>query len=115
MSNVIFEDLWQLLAPEGEFCRRRKACEKLWQSFNMERQLLIYNRLQTKKSNGEYVSPNPYYAIDDNDRPAFLTGMEQDRAHAAGIALVLVRYGGRFLVCSEETSKAYGLTMVRKA
>lgn len=113
MKEVTFEALWQLLAPEGEYCRRRKVCEKRWNSYSAMRQQYLFRVLQTKKSNGEYVSVNPYYAIDDNDRPVFLSGEEQDRVRAAGIALVLVRYQGRYLVCTHETMRAYALEFIR--
>lgn len=113
MDNVPFEQLWQLLAPEGEFCRRRKVCLKRWESFSPQRQRMIYSILVSKMTNGDYVSPNPYFAIDDNDKPVFLTGNEQDRLHQAGIPLVLVKYRERFLVCTLETMQAYQLVFVR--
>lgn len=74
---------------------------------------MIYSILVTKLTNGEYVSPNPYYAIDDNDKPVFLTGNEQDRLRQVGIPLVMVKYRERFLVCTLETMKAFQLTFVR--
>jgi len=113
MEPLSFEKLWQLLAPEGEFCRRRNACEKRWESFSVQRQHAIYRILETKKRNGDYVSPNPYFALDDNDRPVFLSGSEQDRVHAAGIPLVMVHYHGRFLVCTRDTMNAYALDYIR--
>ena len=114
MENVSFEKVWQLLTPEGEYCRRRRACERLWNSFSAEKQQSIYRVLQRKTVNGDYLSVNPYYAIDDNNQPVFLNGLEQDRTRAEGIAMVLVKYHGRFLVCTEETRIAYGLEEVRK-
>lgn len=114
MENVPFEKLWQLLSPEGEYCRRRRVCEKLWNSFSAEKQQSIYQVLQAKSINGDYISVNPYYAIDDNNQPVFLSGEEQDRVRAEGIPLVLVKYHGRFLVCTQETRTAYGLEEVRK-
>lgn len=104
-----------MLAPEGEFCRRRKACEKRWDTYSAVRQQYLFKILQRKKNNGEYVSANPYYAIDDNDKPVFLSGTEQDRMHAEGIAIVLVRYLGRYMVCTHETMCAYALEYVRTA
>lgn len=115
MEEVTFEQLWQLLAPEGEFCRRRKVCEKRWSGYSAVRQQYLFQVLQSKKSNGEYVSPNPYFAIDDNDKPVFLSGTEQDRMHAAGIGLVLVKYLGRYVVCTREIMCAYELEYVRNA
>ena len=39
---MIFEAIWALLAPEGEYKRRRGACERLWQSYELGRQEAIY-------------------------------------------------------------------------
>jgi hypothetical protein len=61
-----FEDIWALLAPEGEYKRRRGACERLWQSYDPARQEEIYQRINGKLAHGEYVSENPYFAIEDN-------------------------------------------------
>ena len=115
MEEVSFEQLWQLLAPKGEYCRRRKVCEKRWSTYSAVRQQYLFRVLQTKKSNGAYVSPNPYYAIDDNDHPVFLSGLEQDRVRAAGIRLVLVKYLGHYVVCTRETMVAYALEYIREA
>ena len=60
------DDIWALLAPEGEFKRRRGACERLWQGYEPGRQEAIYERIAGKLARGEYVSENPYFAIEDN-------------------------------------------------
>ena len=60
------DDIWALLAPEGEYKRRRGACERLWQSYEPGRQEAIYARIEDKLARGEYVSENPYFAIEDN-------------------------------------------------
>ena len=105
MENVSFEKLWQLLAPEGEYCRRRKACERLWLSFSPERQRAVYGVLVAKTVNGDYLSPNPYYAIDDNDKPTFLRGDETGD-------LVQVRHNGSFKICTRQTMYDYNLQYV---
>ena len=61
-----FEDIWALLAPEGEYKRRRGACERLWQGYDPARQEEIYQRIEGKLAHGEFVSENPYFAIEDN-------------------------------------------------
>ncbi len=58
--------IWQLLAPQGEFCRRMGACRRLWDSFDLEKQRAIYRTIRDKLAAGEFVSENPYYAIYDN-------------------------------------------------
>ena len=60
------DDIWALLAPEGEYKRRRGACERLWSSYEPGRQEAIYERIAGKKRRGEFVNQNPYFAIEDN-------------------------------------------------
>ena len=60
------DDIWALLAPEGEYKRRRGACERLWQGYEPARQEEIYRRIEGKLAHCEYVSENPYFAIEDN-------------------------------------------------
>ena len=63
-----FEEIWALLAPEGEYKRRRGACERLWQGYEAGRQEAIYEKIAGKLARGEYVNQNPYFAIEDNAR-----------------------------------------------
>ena len=60
------DDIWALLKPEGEYKRRRGACERLWSGYEPGRQEAIYARIEGKIARGEYVSENPYFAIEDN-------------------------------------------------
>ena len=62
------DDIWALLAPEGEYKRRRGACERLWGGYEAGRQEAIYERIAGKLSRGEFVNQNPYFAIEDNAR-----------------------------------------------
>ena len=59
------DDIWALLAPEGEFKRRRGACERLWLGYEPGRQEAIYERIAGKLRRGEFVNQNPYFAIDE--------------------------------------------------
>ena len=65
MENT-FEAIWQLLNPQGEFKRRRRACERLWQGYEAARQEKIYSVIKGKLERGEFVNQNPYFAIEDN-------------------------------------------------
>ena len=60
------DDIWALLKPEGEYKRRRGACERLWLGYEPSKQEAIYARIEGKLARGEYVSENPYFAIEDN-------------------------------------------------
>ena len=61
-----FEDIWTLLAPQGEYKRRRGVCEKLWLSYEQGRREAIYLKIAGKLQRGEFVNQNPYFAIEDN-------------------------------------------------
>ena len=63
-----FEDIWRLLNPQGEYKRRRGACERLWQGYSEARQEEIYAIIEGKLQRGEFVNENPYFAIEDNAR-----------------------------------------------
>ena len=81
-----FEEIWALLAPEGEYKRRRSACERLWQGYEPDMQEAIYARIEGKLTRGEYVSENPYFAIEDNakmprERKLLITGDEYYRRY----------------------------------
>ena len=60
------DDIWQLLNPQGEFKRRRGACERIWQGYGQARQEEIYSIIEGKLQRGEFVNENPYFAIEDN-------------------------------------------------
>ena len=68
MIMKTIEDIWQLLSPQGEFKRRRGACERLWQGYGLARQEEIYAIIEGKLQRGEFVHENPYFAIEDNAR-----------------------------------------------
>jgi len=66
MDKTSFDYLWELLAPTGEFVYRERACRRLWDTFNLIKQQDIYRRIRDKKRRGEFINPNPYYAIVNN-------------------------------------------------
>ena len=110
-----FNDLWLLLEVGNEYAGLKKSCEKIWNDFSAARRELIYRTIAEKKSLGEFVDYNPYYAIQKNanPQPKFLDGYAQDEAHAEWIPLVIVRYNRHCLCCTRETMEAHGLEFVR--
>ena len=62
------DDIWNLLNPQGEYKRRRGACERLWQGYGQARQEEIFAIIEGKLQRGEFVNENPYFAIEDNAR-----------------------------------------------
>lgn len=61
-----FIHIWTLLNPQGEFKRRRGACERLWQGYSPAKQEAIFGIIKGKIQRGEFVNENPYFAIEDN-------------------------------------------------
>ena len=60
-----FYNVWALLRPQGEYKRRYMACARLWSSYTPEMQQRIYDIISGAKQRGEWVNPNPYFAIED--------------------------------------------------
>ena len=60
-----FQGIWALLKPQGEYKRRRQACERLWASYDALTQDRIYETIRVALEQGQWVSPNPYFAIED--------------------------------------------------
>ena len=61
-----FDYIWELLAPKVEFANRKQACFRLWNSFTIEQQRTIYATIKDKKTKGQFVDYNPYFAIQKN-------------------------------------------------
>lgn len=60
-----FYGLWALLKPEGEYKRRKGACERLWEGYDEATRHYVYETLWAAKESGEWINPNPYFAIED--------------------------------------------------
>lgn len=61
-----FDYIWQLLAPVPKYFSRKRKCFETWQNLPYEEQRAIYNRIKDKKTKGQFVDYNPYYAILNN-------------------------------------------------
>ena len=57
--------IWALLNPQGEYKRRRQACERLWEGYDEKTRQWIYEALRKAKQEGRWINPNPYFAIED--------------------------------------------------
>ena len=69
-----FIHIWNLLNPAYEFTTpgRHRACRRLWESFDLQRQRYTFRTIRSKMRNREFVNPNPYFAIEDNSHPPFI-------------------------------------------
>ena len=112
---ITFNDLWALLQVSKEYDGVKRSCEKMWEAIPPKRQELIYRTIAEKKSMGEFVDFNPYYAIQKNanPQPKFLNGWEQDDMLELHIPLVIVRFNRHCLCCTRDTMEAHELEFVR--
>ena len=120
-ETITIQDLWKLLLPSKTFDTRWRyeKCLQLWNAMDEARHQRIYNIIATKKQKGEYVHPNPCFALDDamqedecaqaktrQRTPEFLKGDE-------GGDLVQVMYNGKYKICTRQTMKEFNLRFVK--
>ena len=93
----------------------------LWDSFSPERQQDIYERIQGKLQQGEFVHDNPYFAIEDNSRelrkaatalPPLINHFGQPLRR--GVNYYVVWYNGQKGLYTEEVVKAYHMSNPQK-
>ena len=60
-----FISMWALLNPQGEFKRRRRGCERLWESYDEATRQQVYDTIYEARQRGDWINPNPYFAIED--------------------------------------------------
>lgn len=62
MEEIIFEDYWELFAPDPEFANRRLATQRLWEQCPPDRRRAIIEWL---KSGRPKNTRNPYFFVQD--------------------------------------------------
>ena len=114
METNTFEYIWSLLNPQGEYKRRRQACERLWQGYDDNKQRNIYIRIKAKLRQGEFVNPNPYFAIEDNALGSAAKALPvaqptnyYGRALPRGVTFYKAVYNGEVGLYSEQDVKAH--------
>jgi hypothetical protein len=63
MYSII--SVWALLNPQGEYKRRLRGCERLWEGYDEQTRKWVYESLKAAKEEGRWINPNPYFAIED--------------------------------------------------
>ena len=63
MYSII--SVWALLNPQGEYKRRLRGCERLWEGYDEQIRKWVYESLKAAKEEGRWINPNPYFAIED--------------------------------------------------
>lgn len=124
METDTFKFIWELLAPQGEFIRRKEACQRLWSEFDLEKQHAVYRRIRDKKRRGEFVNVNPYYAIADNEYAPqaqcecaalptnYNRSREFDRMVLTG-TLVTAEYNGEVGIYTEADATRHHMTIIK--
>ena len=67
MDSKTFQELWQLLQPSMTFGTRGRyeKCLSYWNAMDEAQRNRIYQHIAAKKQQGQYVNPNPCFAIND--------------------------------------------------
>lgn len=65
IMNYSFFSIWALLKPQGEYKRRRRGCEKLWDGYDEATRQHVYDTISEAQRQGFWINPNPYFAIED--------------------------------------------------
>ena len=103
-----FEKFWNLFSPSAEYQNRRAATQMLFEARSEAAQQAIIEAAQEGAPGHPGDQQNPYFFVQDfpEPQPVFLRGDE-------GGDLVQVKYNGKFLICTRETMKLFGLEWVR--
>lgn len=117
-ESLEFMDFWFSFSVPKEMLNRESACRRLWESqtFSRAKKQAIMKELTKHQMNGTLTEErNPYFFLNNYEepKPAFLSGLEQDRLCERGIPLVMVKYNGEFLICTRDTMTLFNLEWVR--
>jgi hypothetical protein len=66
MEEIIFDDYWELFAPDPEFANRRAATQRLWEQCVPDRRRAIIDWL---KAGNTKCTRNPYFFVLDFRAP----------------------------------------------
>ena len=87
MYSII--SIWAMLKPQGEYKRRRQACERLWESYDEKTRQWVYESIKAAKEEGRWINPNPYFAIED----AAIAAQRNHQAQTLSFNEYYMRYG----------------------
>lgn len=116
---ITFDELWQKLYDHGGLDKHHEECQQLWSELTPEQREQLATTIFAKLDAHKFVHYDSRRAMQENLRPLkpvepeFLSGSEQDRLKAQGVAMVQVRYGDGYRICTRETADAFGLTITR--
>jgi len=122
MESITIQALWLLLHPSKVFDNRGRweRCCRDWNEMDAAQRERIYQIIQAKRQNGEFVNPNPCYALND--------AMQEDAQHQArqkkpeptnwngkaldsGKRYVTAKYNGKYGLYTLEDVKQFNMEM----
>ena len=104
-----YQEFWKNYKPdEIRFPNRKRATYRLWRDRipATQKAMLAY---VTEHSVPKWK--NPYFFVQEfpDPEPEFLSGQQQEQNWKAGIPMVQVKYGGKYLICTKQTQQDFGL------
>ena len=114
-QDCLFEKFWKFFSPAPEFHNRYGATKVAFEQRSEVAQQAIVEAAQEGAPGHPGDNANPYFFVVDfpEPKPTFLSGLEQDRLREQGVSLVMVKYGGEFLICTRYTMIIFNLEWVR--
>ncbi len=114
-QDSLFEKFWKFFSPAPEFHNRKGATKVAFEQRSEVARQAIVEAAQEGAPGHPGDNPNPYFFVVDfpEPKPTFLSGQEQDRLREQGVSLVMVKYGGEFLICTRYTMIIFNLEWVR--
>ena len=114
-QDSLFEKFWKFFSPAPEFHNRYGATKVAFEQRSEVAQQAIVEAAQEGAPGHPGDNANPYFFVVDfpEPKPTFLSGLEQDRLREQGVSLVMVKYGGEFLICTRYTMIIFNLEWVR--
>ena len=112
-QGSLFDKFWKDFskAMPSEFKNRMAATKVAFEQRSEVAQRALVEAAKEGAPGHPGDNPNPYFFVVDfpEPKPEFLSGNEQDALRSRGIPLVQVKYGDRFLICTLDTAKNFGL------
>ena len=120
MEPITIQKLWQLLRPTKVFNTRGRweRCCSDWNEMDEAKRLRIYQKIQTKRQNGEYVNPNPCFALNDAIQEDEQQQAKQKKPEPTnyngkvltpGVEYVTAKYNGKWGTYTAEDAELYGM------
>ena len=101
MNTITFIEFWQLLLPSDTFDTRGRfeSCLARWNRWDEDKRWRIAQQIAAKKKNGEFIHPNPCFALDD---AAQQDEIQQAKSIPRRETLTIAQYYAKFGTTEEQ-------------